>query len=421
VAFRTVLLFSAVAMAAVPAVFAQSAPGGDSSTLEEVVVTGVRASIEGAQDIKQNAIEVVDAIVAEDIGKLPDNSVAEALQRVSGVQIRRNRGEADLTLIRGMPNVITTLNNRQIFTTTGRGVSLADIPADLVQKVEVFKTQSANQFAGGLVGAINVALRRPFDFTDRELAFSGRALYSENTEDVDPIASILASDRWDTGIGEFGALLSVSYQDRHYQEANSFDGTYDSVDPPFQTPTPNDPSDNILRPFVIGSIYTLGETQRQSANLSFQWAPNDRGTLYWDTFYVKYDEDYELNFWIPLPGIEVDSFTLKPGTNVAKTWNSSNIFTLTSNQAFARASETYQTAIGGSWELADNLQLKSDIAYTRSTANNRGVILDTGFIAPLMQVDFDQGGASNARMSRTHRTFGWNSSSISVTSRTAMM
>lgn len=392
-------LFSAVAVVGFPAAFAQStAPASENTPLEEVVVTGVRASIESAQDIKQRSIEVVDAIVAEDIGKLPDNSVAEALQRVSGVQIRRSRGEADLTLIRGLPNVVTTLNDRQIFTTVGRGIALADIPADLVKQVEVFKTQSADQFAGGLVGAVNVELRRPFDFPGQEIAATARALYSENTEDIDPIASILASNRWNTDVGEVGALLSLSYQDRNYQEANSFDGTYDFVDPPNQPPTPDDPSDNIYRPFVIGSIYTLGETQRQSANLSLQWAPNDQGMLYWDSFYVKYDEDYELNFWIPLPGIQADSYTLKPGTRVAKTWNSSNIFTLTSNQAFARKSETYQTAIGGSWDLRDDLKLKSDVAYTRSTALNRGVILDTGFIAPLMQVDFDQRGASNARV-----------------------
>jgi iron complex outermembrane recepter protein len=389
---KRLLLCSAAAAAFAPGAFAQSA--NEPASLEEVVVTGVRASIQGAQDVKQNALQIVDAIVAEDIGKLPDNSVAEALQRVTGVQIARARGDANLVLIRGLPNIVTTINGRQIFTTTGRGVALADIPAELLQKVEVFKTQSADQFAGGLVGAINVDLHRPFDFQGSELAVTARGLYSENTDKVDPIVSALASNRWETGAGEFGAMLSVSFQDKHYQEANTFDGTYDLVPPPPNGPT----ADPIFRPFVIGSIYTLGETQRQSANLSFQWQPNDRGTLYWDSFYVKYDEDYELNFWIPLPGITGDSFTLKPGTNVAQTWHSTDIFTLTSNQAFARESETFQTALGGAWNLTDQLELKSDLAYTRSTADNVGVILDTGFIAPQLQVDFSQGGASNARV-----------------------
>jgi iron complex outermembrane recepter protein len=388
------------------AAFAQT-PTSSTPTagLEEVVVTGVRASVESAIAIKQESLQISDSIVAEDIGKLPDNSVAEALQRVPGVQIARIRGDANLVLIRGLPNVVTTVNGRQIFTTTGRGIALADIPADLLKKVDVYKTQTADQYSGGLVGAINVDLRRPFDFDDFALAGALRGIYSENTEDTDPIASALISDRWQLGDGEFGAMLSVSHQSKNYQEANTFDGTYDSVDPPGQPATPNDPTDNILRPFVIGSIYTLGETQRDSANLSLQWRPNDRSTLTFDSFYVKYDEDYELNFWIPLPGISVDSYTLKPGSNVAQTWNASNIFTLTSNQAFARESETFQLALGGEWELTDRVTFKSDIAYTDSTADNLGVILDTGFIAPRLEVDYSQRGASNARVLNADGSF----------------
>ena len=160
---KSLVLCSAVAVAmGMRVAVAQQSTA--SQPIEEIVVTGVRASIESAQEIKQQAIEIVDAIVAEDIGKLPDNSAAEALQRVPGVQIARARGDASLVLIRGLPNFVTTLNDRQIFTTTGRGIALADIPADLVKQIEVFKTQSADQFAGGLVGAINVDLRRPFDF-----------------------------------------------------------------------------------------------------------------------------------------------------------------------------------------------------------------------------------------------------------------
>lgn len=118
-------------------------------------------------------------------------------------------------LIRGLPNFVTTLNDRQIFTTTGRGIALADIPADLVKQIEVFKTQSADQFAGGLVGAINVDLRRPFDFEGFELAGTARGLYSENTEDTDPIGRVLVSNRWNTDAGEFGAMLDELIGRRH--------------------------------------------------------------------------------------------------------------------------------------------------------------------------------------------------------------
>ena len=88
------------------------------------------------------------------------------------------------------------------------------------------------------------------------------------------------SDRWDVGDGEFGAMLSVSHQDKNYQEANTFDGTYDSVDPPGQPGTPTIRATTSCGRSSSASIYTLGETKRDSANLSLQWRPNDRATFY---------------------------------------------------------------------------------------------------------------------------------------------
>src|SRR5262245_7841611 len=110
---------------------AQMTPTAGADDLDEIIVRGVRGSVESAQEVKRAALQVSDSIVAEDIGKLPDNNVAEALSRVTGVQINRIRADASLTLVRGLPNVVTTLNGREIFTTSGRGIALADIPADL--------------------------------------------------------------------------------------------------------------------------------------------------------------------------------------------------------------------------------------------------------------------------------------------------
>ncbi len=101
------------------------------SGIETVVVTGVRASVKSSLDIKKKSDQMVDSIVAEDIGKLPDNNVIEALQHVTGVQISRNAAEANQLLIRGLPDIATLLNGREIFTSTGRFVTLQDIPAEL--------------------------------------------------------------------------------------------------------------------------------------------------------------------------------------------------------------------------------------------------------------------------------------------------
>ena len=116
--------------------------------LQEVVVTGVRKSIRSALDLKKVAQQIQDSIVAEDIGKLPDNNVIEALQHVTGVQISRNAAEANQLLIRGLPDIETLLNGREIFTSTGRFVDLQDIPAELLSRVDVVKSPTAADVAG---------------------------------------------------------------------------------------------------------------------------------------------------------------------------------------------------------------------------------------------------------------------------------
>ncbi|KAI1691682.1 tonB-dependent receptor plug domain-containing protein [Ditylenchus destructor] len=110
---------------------------------------------------KRNADQVVDSIVAEDIGKLPDVNVTEALQRVSGIQVGRDRGEGSGITIRGLSQVASTFNGRS--GGSGRGVDLENIPAELIARVDVYKTPSADLVEGGIGGLINVVTRKPLD------------------------------------------------------------------------------------------------------------------------------------------------------------------------------------------------------------------------------------------------------------------
>src|SRR5690242_6380180 len=126
----------------------------------EIVVTGVRASIVGALNVRRDSIQIDDAVVAENIGKLPDNNVVEALQRVTGIQITdRASGEAQTVTIRGLPDAVTTLNGINVFTSSGQSFALQDIPANLVKQIDVFKTRAADQLETGLAGQINVQTR----------------------------------------------------------------------------------------------------------------------------------------------------------------------------------------------------------------------------------------------------------------------
>ncbi len=366
--------------------------------LEEVIVRGVRSSVMSAQNIKMESQQVVDSIVAEDIGKLPDNSVAAALQRVPGVQITRANGEASQVLVRGLPNVVTTINERNIFTTTGRGIALADIPADLLARVDVKKSASSDDLSGGIAGVIDVYLRRPFDFDDGLTVAGGlRAVHSEKAEATDPIGSLTVNNNWSSSAGDFGALLSVSYQDRQYMDQVNFNTApfeQEITDP--NSLTPPNPGEPVLMPNVIGSYFRYGDRNRTSANGVFQFSPDSGSEYYAEFFHVSYEQDSQLNFWVPLPtwgGAAGRVTEFKGDTNIVKEFERDNApGTITSNQAFFNSSDTTQVAVGGEW-FFDNMTVSSDLAYTTSEADNRSFILDLVFFAPQITYDFSQNGS----------------------------
>lgn len=212
--FRSRLLAGVVmlASAGAPAALAQST---DTDTVETVVVSGIRQSMESAINIKRNSTEIVDSVVAEDIGKFPDQNVADSLQRITGVQITRDFGEGNTIAIRGLAQVENTLNGQEVLTSGGsRALNMEDIPAELVSGVDVYKTPSANLLEGGLGGLVNIHTFRPLDFDGFKLSANARAHYGSQRQRISPQASVLISDRWNTSIGEIGALIDVSFQRR---------------------------------------------------------------------------------------------------------------------------------------------------------------------------------------------------------------
>src|SRR3546814_5319123 len=131
---------------------AQTAPaagpvaGEGQDTSGDIVVTGIRQSLSRAAEIKRESTAVVDSIVAEDIGKLPDLTTASALQRVPGVQVVvGGNNEIVGARIRGLDDIVTTLNGREIFTGVGRGFSFQDLPAEALAGVDVYKSSSAER------------------------------------------------------------------------------------------------------------------------------------------------------------------------------------------------------------------------------------------------------------------------------------
>ena len=142
---------------------AQPAPEVPQTAPAVVQVTGLRGSLRSAEAIKRDSLQVVDAINAEDIGKFPDRQAGDALQRVAGVQVGRDRGQTSTVIIRGLPDVVTTIDGNEIFTAAARRLSYEDLPVQSIGGLEVYKSATPNQLEGGIAGGVNVRLRSPFD------------------------------------------------------------------------------------------------------------------------------------------------------------------------------------------------------------------------------------------------------------------
>jgi TonB-dependent receptor len=213
------VLAVASVFAAFPALAQQTpAQDDDATEVDEIVVTGIRGSLQSSQAIKRNAEVFVDSISAEDIGALPDRSVTEALQRVPGVSIDRFAAGVDPdhfsvegsgVVVRGLTFVRSEFNGRDAFTANnGRALGFADVPSELLSGVDVFKNQSADLIEGGIAGTVNLRTRVPFDQSGDVLSASAELSYGDFIEEATPTYSILGSKRWDTEIGEFGLLAN---------------------------------------------------------------------------------------------------------------------------------------------------------------------------------------------------------------------
>jgi len=170
----------------------------------EIVVTAIRRSLETAAAIKQNSDQIIDSVVAEDIGKLPDVTAAESLARVTGIQVDRAQGEASGTRLRGLPDLTTTYNGREIFTAEGRAVALQDFPSASIARIDVYKSASANLIEPGIAGLIDVRSRMPFDFKTGRIAGSLTGVHWYQSQKLGLDANLLVSQRWNTGLGEMG-------------------------------------------------------------------------------------------------------------------------------------------------------------------------------------------------------------------------
>lgn len=249
----------------------------------DIVVTGVRQSLERAAEVKRDAVQVVDSIVATDIGKLPDPTVAAALQRVPGIQVQNDRNnELSTVRIRGLTDILTTVNGREVVTTTGRGFDLQDVPAEALARIDAFKSQTPDQIEGGVAGALDLRLNRPFTFRKPTLVLTARQNYGTEVDKGNPQFGALAAATTDTGIGEIGVLLNATYSHAdNIRAVSNLGERRASSGAPLNVP-------GLLIPQVLRNMPDVGAIERIQANGAVQWQVTPALQAYVDGLFTSF-------------------------------------------------------------------------------------------------------------------------------------
>ena len=297
---------SAAAMIAPAFAFAQdaaatAAPAADESQV--VVVRGIRKSMKAAIDIKKNAINTVDSIAAEDLGKLPDQNVAESLQRIPGVTIERNRGEGRYVSVRGFGpkfNAVT-VNGRTLATdNNGREFSFDVLPSELIAGADVYKSPQANINGASIGATIDVRTLRPLDQSKPfSAAGSIGSQHAELADTNNPEASAVVS--WRNQARTFGVALSASYMDQEVRDdeftigaghvyRSSTDSYYNAGGVAGARIGPDvAPFTHVSMPSNLSPFFFVRNKKMTGLNGSVQWKPVENLTLTLDTLYSKAD------------------------------------------------------------------------------------------------------------------------------------
>lgn len=189
---------------------AVAAAAAENAQVDEIVVTGsYRRSLEKAVDMKRETIGFSDSIVATDVANFPEQNLAEALQRMPGVTIERNKGLGGRVSVRGLPSEFTFVTINNLATASGSGgrdVEFDIFASEVIQQVTVQKSPRASDEEGGIAGSIYISTARPFDYSGRKLIASTEGAYNSISKKTDPKVAFLASDTW----GNWGGLVSFS-------------------------------------------------------------------------------------------------------------------------------------------------------------------------------------------------------------------
>ena len=370
--------------------FAQSAD--NSNQPETVVVTGLRYSQEQSLDLKRNADTMVDAIVASDIGKLPDKNVADALQRLPGVTtFSQSSGEGgfdenDRVALRGTdPSLtLTTVDGHSVatgdwfildqFQTVGRSVSYDLFPSEIVSSVIVHKSQQADMLEGGTAGTVDIMTRKPLDFSNTlTLEGSAQAEYSDLPHKMNPNINGLIA--WHDDSNHFGIMVQAFYEERDLlregQEFLGYNTITSTLEPALVAAHPD--LNNVLYPTLIGAALFQQHREREGGAATIQWKPTSTLNFVVSSFFSRLNASDTNNNYMSWVQNEIasqnnpTSYTVHNGTLVQAVFPHNGVDGVVEDSIDrpGEGAETWYVNGDATWTPLSNLVVDYQVGYTK--------------------------------------------------------
>lgn len=378
--FATLLV--ATSSISLVSVAAQAQDATDQSTATNaqqsnaIVVTGIRASLRKALDVKLKSDHIVDSIVAEDIGKLPDQNIAEAIERIPGIVVStstvngsgQSAGEPTEISVRGFPPefAVALYNGRVLATDSGgREFDFDVLPADLIARVDVSKSASADQPEGGIAATVNMMTFRPLDLKRNTFTASVQGNYDQQRGKITPQASALFSTK--SADGRFGFLAAVSYINRKVENKRIYSACM------------NSPSNvNVGGQVVSGFVpcYTEWEVnptsrERKSAVLVGQFRPSDQLLLTVDGLYSKFNINDNTRGFFTGNNNPSGTVTVASDSTVTS-YTGGTGYSGIVNYVRPELSETKELGFNAKFDPTSRLSMAFDASWSKATNKNGG-------------------------------------------------
>jgi iron complex outermembrane receptor protein len=377
---------SLAALAMTPA-FAQDAPtGGATAPDDAIVVTGIRASLERAAEIKRESPQIIDVITAEDVGKLPDSNVAEALQRVTGVQITRVFGEGQAVSVRGLQQVRVEVDGRTLLGWSarlsppendqlGRSSGLDSVPSSLFGRLEVRKSPLASQAEGGLGGTVNLVTPKPLSFKEPTASLRVQGVYSENSDTFEPAITGFATTKF--ADGRIGVMIAGEYQKRTsttqaFERNNFLNRNYTGAGGTTVQQTP----------VLLQYENFVVDRSRLGLNGAIQFEVTPEFTLTADALYSKLKTGRHQDFFafrLPTGTNPVTNAVVEDGMVVA---GNANGTVTTAGQIRNEPTESFLYGLNGKYE-SGGLTVEADGYYSKGTIDQTIQIITLQAAAPV--------------------------------------